>query len=316
MQMADIISKFSKHSVAIFATMLFAFITHNSFASTHYETLEIDENASTEEVGVAYRKAAKKYHPDVNPDDPLAVEKFRAATEAYHVLRDEKKRESYDQSLKTKKQPTPQQQNTQRPVPPHMFNHPDFLKYGSRGLKNVEIFKLLLNAKRKVEWSVVNYWSFDDDDQVELVKKLLQSNKDIHLDLIEEASARAVEARGLMATYKLTPDAEKRILADMDWNEYQLEFLRFLTTKGLIVNWSSLDMVKTKFAVEALMKLKTYKFPLSQQNVNAAASINSEPRFNKFIDTLKEKSGTGNIAAMFLEGCERVKSTLSSFTSR
>jgi len=63
----------------------------------YYEILGVDRDASESEVKRAYRKLAIKHHPDKNPDDPTAAEKFREATEAYEVLKDSRKRAQYDQ---------------------------------------------------------------------------------------------------------------------------------------------------------------------------------------------------------------------------
>jgi molecular chaperone DnaJ len=63
----------------------------------YYEVLGVDRNASTSEIKRAYRKKAMQYHPDKNPDDPTAGEKFREAAESYEVLRDSQKKAQYDQ---------------------------------------------------------------------------------------------------------------------------------------------------------------------------------------------------------------------------
>lgn len=61
-----------------------------------YEVLGVSRSASQEEISRAFRKLAAKYHPDRNPGDPAAEEKFRRISEAYAVLSDPKAREAYD----------------------------------------------------------------------------------------------------------------------------------------------------------------------------------------------------------------------------
>ena len=63
----------------------------------YYETLGVKKSASAEEIRKAFRKLARKYHPDVNPGDKGAEEKFKALSEANDVLSDPKKRKIYDQ---------------------------------------------------------------------------------------------------------------------------------------------------------------------------------------------------------------------------
>ena len=57
----------------------------------YYEVLGVDRNADEETIKKAYRKLAKKYHPDMNPGDKNAEAKFKEASEAYAVLSDPKK---------------------------------------------------------------------------------------------------------------------------------------------------------------------------------------------------------------------------------
>jgi DnaJ-class molecular chaperone len=61
-----------------------------------YDVLGVAKSATSKEIKSAYRKLAKKYHPDQNPDDPKAKERFNAATQAYEILGDEKNRAAYD----------------------------------------------------------------------------------------------------------------------------------------------------------------------------------------------------------------------------
>ena len=72
----------------------------------HYQTLEVDKNASKEEIKKAYRKLAIKYHPDKNPGDTAAEEKFKEIGAAYEILSDDQKRAQYDRFGDN-----PQQQN-------------------------------------------------------------------------------------------------------------------------------------------------------------------------------------------------------------
>lgn len=62
----------------------------------YYETLGVDKNASADEIKSAYRRLAKKYHPDLNPNNAEAAEKFKEINEAYETLSDPTKKSNYD----------------------------------------------------------------------------------------------------------------------------------------------------------------------------------------------------------------------------
>src|SRR5215210_6998155 len=61
-----------------------------------YKTLGVDKKASDEDIKKAYRKLARQYHPDRNPDNPQAEERFKEVQQAYDILSDAEKRKQYD----------------------------------------------------------------------------------------------------------------------------------------------------------------------------------------------------------------------------
>ena len=63
----------------------------------YYDILGINKSASKEEIKKAYRKLALKHHPDKNKGDKVSEDKFKEASEAYHVLSDDKRKSNYDQ---------------------------------------------------------------------------------------------------------------------------------------------------------------------------------------------------------------------------
>src|SRR2546430_16074166 len=63
----------------------------------YYETLGVARGADTEDIRKAYRKLARKYHPDLNPGDKTSEERFKKVQEAYDVLSDPKKKQMFDQ---------------------------------------------------------------------------------------------------------------------------------------------------------------------------------------------------------------------------
>ena len=63
---------------------------------SYYEVLGVKKNATDDELKKAFRKLARKFHPDFNPDNKEAESKFKEINEAYDVLSDKEKREQYD----------------------------------------------------------------------------------------------------------------------------------------------------------------------------------------------------------------------------
>src|SRR3984957_20249472 len=99
----------------------------------YYATLGVKKAATSDEIRKAFRKLARKYHPDVNPNDKKAEEKFKELSEANDVLSDEKKRKVYDQVGFYSDQIDPataeayaRQQNGQRQSQPVDFGGFDF----------------------------------------------------------------------------------------------------------------------------------------------------------------------------------------------
>ena len=66
-------------------------------AKDYYGILGVKKNASAEDIRKAFRKLARKFHPDVNPNDTKAEERFKEISEANDILSDPKKRKIYDQ---------------------------------------------------------------------------------------------------------------------------------------------------------------------------------------------------------------------------
>ena len=72
-----------------------------------YKVLGLFREASQEDIRKAHRRLVRKYHPDANPEDPRAEERFKEVQRAYEVLSDEKKRREYDEGLRTSSRGSP-----------------------------------------------------------------------------------------------------------------------------------------------------------------------------------------------------------------
>ncbi len=80
----------------------------------YYDLLGIQKNASKQEIKAAYRKLAKKYHPDAHPGDKKCEAYFKEITEAYTILSDAKKRKKFDEELDGLKHTTDYQTKAKR----------------------------------------------------------------------------------------------------------------------------------------------------------------------------------------------------------
>jgi DnaJ-class molecular chaperone len=95
----------------------------------YYNILGIDKNATKEDIKRAFRKLARKYHPDVNPDEPKSGEKFKEINEAYTILSDDKKREMYDKFGVVDGDPSAYQQWGGAPEGSRVYQGPDGTTY-------------------------------------------------------------------------------------------------------------------------------------------------------------------------------------------
>lgn len=77
-----------------------------------YRILEISENATEQEIKAAYRRLAKKYHPDTHSNDKSYVDKFNDISAAYQILGDSKKRQEYDKGRGQQQESTQKRQKT------------------------------------------------------------------------------------------------------------------------------------------------------------------------------------------------------------
>jgi DnaJ-class molecular chaperone len=102
-----------------------------SLVKDYYKTLGLQKNASKEEIKRAFRKLARKYHPDVNSDEAKSGEKFKEINEAYGLLSDDKKREMYDKFGVVEGDPSTYQQGRGPSGGRRMHRSPDGTTYYS-----------------------------------------------------------------------------------------------------------------------------------------------------------------------------------------
>ncbi|MEL6496821.1 MAG: DnaJ domain-containing protein [Cyanobacteria bacterium J06623_7] len=101
-----------------------------NYTDNYYLVLGVAQNASLKEIKLAFRRLARQYHPDLNPNDPVSAEKFKQISQAYDILSDTKKRRRYDRNIPL------QQSSTPRPHRSRGANAPpqNYLDYYNRGL--------------------------------------------------------------------------------------------------------------------------------------------------------------------------------------
>ena len=95
----------------------------------YYKFLGLDKKASKEEIKRAFHKMARKYHPDVNPDEPKTGDKFKQINEAYTILNDDKKKEMYDKFGVVDGDPSTYQQGGGSPRGGQGYRSPDGTTY-------------------------------------------------------------------------------------------------------------------------------------------------------------------------------------------
>ena len=83
-----------------------------NYADNYYSTLGISKDADIKKIKTAFRRLARQYHPDLNPDDPVSAEKFKQISQAYDVLSDPTKRRRYDLRFSSNRKQTNTQYNT------------------------------------------------------------------------------------------------------------------------------------------------------------------------------------------------------------
>ncbi|MBY0369832.1 DnaJ domain-containing protein, partial [bacterium] len=77
--------------------VVFLLLSAGANAADYYKSLELERGCSETDIATAYRKLARRYHPDLNPENKEAAAKFKEVQQAYEVLSDEKKRRLYDE---------------------------------------------------------------------------------------------------------------------------------------------------------------------------------------------------------------------------
>lgn len=94
-------SRYMTRNSSCFVLLHRRFYADKRSSFNHYHILGVNSNASSKEIKAAFYRLSKKYHPDVNTDDPQAASKFNTISNAYDILNDPIKRREYDQELQS-----------------------------------------------------------------------------------------------------------------------------------------------------------------------------------------------------------------------
>lgn len=114
----------------------------------YYKVLGVDKNASTDDIKKAYRKLARKFHPDLNPDDADAKKKFQQINEANEVLSDPENRKKYDQYGENWKHAEQFEQARQQGGSPPHGNHGNYTDFGNDSGEFSDFFEQLFGQGR------------------------------------------------------------------------------------------------------------------------------------------------------------------------
>jgi DnaJ-class molecular chaperone len=130
----------------------------------YYSILGIDKSATKEDIKRAFRKLARKYHPDVNPDEAKSGEKFKEINEAYSILSDDKKREMYDKFGVVEGEPFKYQQYANAPGGQRVYQSPDGTTYyySTSGSPGGFDFNDIFGSNTKRGKRTANYDFFND----------------------------------------------------------------------------------------------------------------------------------------------------------
>src|SRR6266487_1618045 len=139
----------------------------------YYKVLGVNKNATEEEIKKAYRKLARKLHPDLNPNDKEANKKFQQINEANEVLSDPEKRKKYDQYGKDWKhseefERARQQQRTSRPQTEDVFPGGGFSGGGFSGGDFSDFFESMFGNERSGRSSNVKFRGQDYNAELRL----------------------------------------------------------------------------------------------------------------------------------------------------